>query len=61
MNYHLIDMQAHGDRRGKLISLAGLKTCLLKSIVFNYDEIMMKEIFYKVVKKNLPFYDFVAV
>ena len=25
MNYHLIDMQVHGDRRGKLISLEGQK------------------------------------
>ena len=25
MNYRLIDMQVHGDRRGKLISLEGMK------------------------------------
>ncbi len=39
MNYHLIDMQVHGDRRGKLISLEGLKNVPfeIKRIYYMFD------------------------
>ena len=39
MNYHLIDMQVHGDRRGKLISLESLKNVPfeIKRIYYMFD------------------------
>ena len=39
MNYHLIEMQVHGDQRGKLISLEGLKNVPfeIKRIYYMFD------------------------